>query len=157
MEKLNGKIAGFDRVRIVSCTHYAEWDFAKRLRQKYFFDPLSITDPYTWTFNHEEHAHLILYQGMEMIGYAHIQFWPDQRAALRIFVIDEAYRHQGYGSQFLQLIEQWLKNQGVCSLHDEARPDAVAFYRKNDYQEMPFNDPSGEPPSPHDIALGKKL
>lgn len=151
------KSANFDRIRIMKCTHYAEWDFAKKLRQKYFFDPLSMADPYTWTFDHQEHAHLILYQGVDMIGYAHIQFWPNQRAAFRIFVVDEPYRHQGLGSQFLQLCERWLKRQGIQSIHDEARPDAISFYRKNGYIDMPFDDPSGDPPSPHDIAVGKKL
>jgi GNAT superfamily N-acetyltransferase len=151
------KAANFNRIRIMRCTHYAEWDMAKKLRQKYFFDPLGITDPYTWTFDHKDHVHFVLYQGVEIIGYAHIQLWPDHRAALRIFVIDEAYRHHGFGSQFLQLCERWLKKQGIRSLHDEARPDAVKFYRKNGYAEMPFLDPSGEPPSPQDIAMGKKL
>lgn len=61
------------------------------------------------------------------------------------------------GSQFLQLCEQWLKTQGIKSLHDEARPDAVRFYRKNGYIEMPFNDPSGEPPSVYDLPMGKIL
>lgn len=151
------KAANFNRIRIMKCTHYAELNFARKLRQKYFFDPLSMADPYTWTFDHQEHAHLILYQGVEMLGYAHIQFWQSQRAALRIFVIDEPYRHQGFGSQFLELCEQWLKIQGIKSIHDEARPDALSFYRKNGYSDMPFDDPSGEPPSPHDISVGKKL
>jgi GNAT superfamily N-acetyltransferase len=102
----------------MKCTQYAEWDFARKLRQKYFFDPLSMTDPYTWTFDHQEHVHLILYQGVEMVGYAHIQFWQDQRAALRIFVINEPYRHQGFGSQFLKLCEEWLKRQGVNSISE---------------------------------------
>lgn len=144
-------------ILILNDSHVSEWDFAKKMRQKYFFDPLSISDPFTWTFDHKEHAHLILYRGDEMIGYAHIQFWPHQRAALRILVIDETYRHQGYGRQFLQLCEEWLKKQGISSLHDEARPDAVPFYRKNGYREMPFDDPSGESASLHDIAMGKKL
>jgi GrpB-like predicted nucleotidyltransferase (UPF0157 family) len=151
------KAANFNRTRITICTHYAEWDAAKKLRQKYFFDPLGITDPYTWTFDHEDHRHLIFYQGVEPIGYAHIQLWPNHRAALRIIVIDESHRQHGFGSQFLQFCERWLKKQGVITLHDEARPDAVKFYRKNGYSEMPFDDPSGEPPSPLDIAMGKKL
>lgn len=151
------KAANFNRMRILKCTHYAEWEAVKRLRNKYFFDPISIADPYTWTFDHPDHVHLVLYQGIEIIGYAHIQFWPDQRAALRIIVIDEQHRHHRLGSQFLQLCEQWLKKLGIKSLHDEARPSAISFYRKNGYTEMPFDDPSGEPPSPHDIAMGKKL
>lgn len=149
--------ANFNRIRIMKCTHYAEWEVAKQLRNKYFFDPLSIADPYTWTFDHPEHVHLVLYEGVEVIGYAHIQFWPEHRAALRIIVIDERYRQHGLESQFLQLCEQWLKRQGIKSLHDEARPNVVSFYRRNGFTEMPFEDPSGEPPSPHDIAMGKKL
>jgi len=39
----------------------------------------------------------------------------------------------------------------------EARPYAVKFYRKNEYVEMPFKDPWGEPPSLQDIAMEKKL
>lgn len=151
------KAANFKRIRMLRCTHYAEWEKAKALRDKYFFTPLKITDPYTWTFEHHHHVHFILYEGVEMIGYAHIQLWPDQRAALRIFVIDEPYRRHGFGSQFLKLCEQWLKKQGIRSLHDEARPDSVEFYRRNGYIEMPFEDPSGELPSPYDIAMGKRL
>jgi GrpB-like predicted nucleotidyltransferase (UPF0157 family)/GNAT superfamily N-acetyltransferase len=151
------RAANFNRIRIMKCTHYAEWKTAKRLRNKYFFDPLSISDPYTWTFDHPDHVHFILYQGVEIIGYAHIQFWPEHRAALRIIVIDEDYRQHGLGRQFLQLCEQWLKKQGIKSLHDEARPNIVSFYRKNGYTEMPFEDPSGEPPSSQDIAMGKNL
>lgn len=151
------KAANFNRIRIMKCTHYAEWEIAKQLRNKYFFDPLSISDPYTWTFDHPEHVHFILYQGVEIIGYAHIQFWPEHRAALRIIVVDEKYRQHGLGSQFLQLCEQWLKRQGIKSLHDEARPNVVSFYRRNGFTEMPFEDPSGEPPSIHDVAMGKNL
>lgn len=151
------KAAHFNRVRIMKCIHYAEWDAAKRFRQKYFFDLLSTADPYTWTFNHKEHTHLILYQGVEIVGYAHIQFWPDQRAALRIIVIHEAYRNCGLGSQFLHLCERWLKMQSIRSLHVEARLDIIKFYQKNGYTEMPFNDPSGAPTSSHDVPMGKIL
>ena len=89
------KAANFNRLRFMHCTHHAEWDMAKKLRQQYFFDPIGISDPYTWTFDHKDHVHFILYQGVEIIGYAHIQFWPGQRAALRIIVIDEDYRGEG--------------------------------------------------------------
>lgn len=148
------QLAGYSRLRMLKCAHPAEWDAVKNLRLRYFFGS---KDPYTWTFDHSEHAHLILVRGMEIAGYAHIQFWPDHRAALRIIVIDENFRNHGFGSQFLGFIEKWLKKQGIKSLHDESRPDAVKFYQNNGYIEMPFNDPSNAPPSPHDIALGKYL
>lgn len=146
-----------EQIRLVKCCLDNEWEFARKLRTKYFFEPLSIADPYTWTFTHKEHAHFILYQGDTMVGYAHIQLWPQHRAALRIIAIEEPYRNRGLGSQLLHLCEEWLKSQGIKSLHDEARPSSIPFYRKNGYREMPFNDPSGEPPSPYDLALGKVL
>lgn len=149
--------AKFDRIRMTRCAHHAEWEAAKRLRNTYFFDPLSIKDPYTWTFDHKEHSHFVLYKGVDVAGYAHVQLWPEHRAALRIIIIDEPYRNLGLGSQFLDLCERWLKKQGIRSLHDEARPSAVAFYCKNGYVEMPFDDPTGEPPSTQDIAMGKNL
>ncbi len=151
------KAAGFDRIRLMKCTHFAEWNAAKKLRQKYFFDLVPIVDPYTWTFDHIEHSHLILYQGVEIVGYAHIQFWPDQRAALRIFVIDEPYRHSGLGSRFLILCEQWLKRQGIKSIHVESRRSSHRFYLSHGYGEMPFNDPSGDATDPNDIAMAKFL
>ena len=102
--------AGFNKHRFVLCTHYSEWDAAKHLRNKYFFEPHNIEDPYTWTFNHPQHKHLVLYQGTEIIGYAHIQLWADERAAMRIIVIDEAKRNNHFGRKFLHLCEKWLKS-----------------------------------------------
>lgn len=159
LEKIRKSIMNKElaQIHLVKCSSNEEWEFARKLRLKYFFDPLGIKDPYTWTFDHKEHVHFILYQGEKMVGYAHLQLWPHLRAALRIIVIDENYQNHGLGSQFLHLCEQWAKNQGIKSLHDEARPTAIKFYRKNGYTEMPFNDPSGEPPSPHDLAMGKIL
>ncbi len=146
-----------NQAHLARCTSKAEWEFAKKLRMTYFFAPLSTQDPYTWTFDHEEYVHFTLYQGEAMVGYAHIQLWANHRASLRIIVIDKQFRNHGLGSHFLHLCEEWLKKQGVKSLHDEARPSAIQFYRNNGYIEMPFDDPSGEPPSPHDLAMGKML
>jgi GrpB-like predicted nucleotidyltransferase (UPF0157 family)/GNAT superfamily N-acetyltransferase len=151
------KMTHFNRIRMTRCAHYAEWEMANRLRDKYFFAPQAIADPYTWTFEHSDHAHLIFYTGVEMVGYAHIQFCADQKAIFRMIVNDEPYRRQGLGSQFLQLLEGWLKKQGVQTLYTQARLGVVEFYRKNGYVEMLFEDPEGEPHSPLDIAMGKKL
>jgi len=149
--------AGFNKHRFVLCTHHSEWNAAKYFRQKYFFAPHNIDDPYTWTFNHPQHKHLVLYQGAEIIGYAHIQLWPDKRAAIRIIVIDEAKRNNNFGGKFLALCERWLKCQGYKSIHAESTPTALAFYRKNGYIEMPFNDPDGYEGGVDDIAVGKQL
>jgi GrpB-like predicted nucleotidyltransferase (UPF0157 family)/GNAT superfamily N-acetyltransferase len=148
---------GFNRQRFVKCAHYAEMEKAKHFRQKYFFDKVPIDDPYIWTFNHPEHVHFILYQGTEIIAYAHVQLWPQKRAALRIIVIDTDKRNQGFGGQFLQLIEKWLKTQGYQTIHTESSPEALQFYKKYGYDTMPFNDPDNYPSDLSDIPIGKKL
>lgn len=151
------KQAGFQKLRMRICAHHAEWTASQHFRQKYFFDKVPIADPYTWTFDHPQHAHLIFYQGVDIIGYAHVQFWPDKRAALRIIVIDENQRRKGLGKQFLKYIEQWLKQKNYTSLHTESSPDAFAFYKAQGYIDMPFNDPDGYESDPKDLPLGKVL
>jgi GrpB-like predicted nucleotidyltransferase (UPF0157 family)/aminoglycoside phosphotransferase (APT) family kinase protein len=115
------RAAGFNRIRMLKCTHHSEWAAAKHFRDTYFFGPHGIEDPYTWTFTHEEHEHLVLYQGTEIVAYAHIQFWPDKRAAIRMIATDESKRHQSFGSVFLALIEKWLQRLGIKSIHAESR------------------------------------
>lgn len=149
--------AGFSRIRILKCSDETEWKAAQHFRDHYFFKPQSIEDPYTWTFHHEEHAHLIFYKGVEIIGYAHIQFWPEHKAALRMMVVDEKERNQGFGSQFLALIEQWLKASGIKSIHTESRQNSLKFYLKNGYTAMPFNDPENYESDPQDVSVGKAL
>jgi GrpB-like predicted nucleotidyltransferase (UPF0157 family) len=149
--------SGFNKHRFVLCTHTLEWQAAKHFRDTYFFGPYGIDDPYTWTFNHEEHAHLVLYQGTEIIAYAHIQFWPDKRTAIRIIATDENKRNQNSGSQFLALIEKWLKSLGIKSIHAESRQSSLRFYLKNGYTEMPFDDPESHESDPNDVPVGKML
>lgn len=144
-------------IKMLECQTEKQWDFAKKYRQKYFFDNVPIDDPYTWTFNHKEHLHFILYQDQDMIGYAHIQLWADHRAAIRIIVIDETKRNNSCGSQFLALMEHQLKAKGYKSIHAESRKESLSFYTKMGYTSMPFNDPDGYEVSEEDIPVGKTL
>lgn len=129
----------------------------KNFRNKYFFQPNNREDPYTWTFDHKDHKHFILYKGVEIVGYAHVQLWPEHRAAIRIIVIDETKRNQGLGKEFMFLIEKWLKLQGHKSVLTESSPAALGFYKRLNYVPMAFNDPDGYEGSPEDIAMGKML
>ncbi|MFN7709933.1 MAG: GNAT family N-acetyltransferase [Holosporales bacterium] len=151
------KKAGWFGLRFVKALTPREWQAAKHFRDTYFFGPHGIEDPYAWTFNHADHAHLVLYQGTEIIGYAHIQFWPDQRAAIRIIAVDENKQNQNAGSAFLGLMEKWLKSLGLKSIHAESRQSSLRFYLKNGYTSMAFDDPEGHASDPHDIPVGKKL
>jgi len=149
--------AGWFGLRFVKALTPREWAAAKHFRNTYFFSPHGIEDPYTWTFKHEEHAHLVLYQGTEIVAYAHIQFWPHKRAAIRIIATDENKRNQSFGSKFLTLIEKWLKSLGVKSIHAESRQTSLRFYLKNGYTGMPFDDPEGHKSDPNDVPVGKVL
>ena len=61
------------------------------------------------------------------------------------------------GSNFLRLIEKWLKSSGIKSIHAESRKESLGFYLKNGYAEMPFNDPDYYESDPSDIGVGKIL
>lgn len=144
-------------LHIQLCTTLQEKEAAKDFRQKHFFDERSFQDPYRWTFDHPDHSHFLLYRDEEIVGYIHIQHWPDHRAAIRIIVIDQKIRSLGLGKHLLASCEQTLKKQGVKVLHTESTPSAHLFYKKLGYIEMPFNDPEGLPTDPRDIAMGKNL
>ena len=148
---------GFDGMRVVQALTDREWQAVRLLRQKYFFDKVPMPDPYTWTFHHAGHVHLVLYKVNKIVGYAHIQLWPDKRSALRIIVIDELNRNSGIGSHFLKICERWLKEQGIKTLNIKSSPEAYPFYGKHAYSHMPFDDPDGYKGDARDIAIGKSL
>ena len=83
--------------------------------------------------------------------------WPDNRAALRIIVIDEKEQRKGYGKEFMLLIEKWLRLEGYKSIHTESSPAVLKFYQAINYIEMPFNDPDGYESNPNDTPMGKLL
>ena len=139
------------------CKTQEENKSAIEFRQKHFFDERGIQDPYVWTFGHENHHHFILQKGDDLIGYAHVQYWPHHRAALRIIVIDQKQQRKGYGSYLMQYCEQILKEKGIQSLHTEAHPTALKFYEHLGYSKMPFCDPEGHRSDEQDTPLGKKI
>lgn len=151
------KKTGFDGLRLVLALKDQEWNVACHFRQKCFFDRIAIKDPYTSTFKEKDHAHIILYKGTQIIGYANIQFWLDNKASLRIIVIEEQYRNQGLGSQFLKLCERWLKIQGIQAIQIDSFPSTLSFFIQYGYVEMPLNDPDNWIRDPQNISLGKLL
>ena len=64
-------------------------DYFREVLFKHFFDQRGFKDPYAWTLDERDHFHWLLSDGGKVIGYAHVQIWPEHRAALRIIVIDE--------------------------------------------------------------------
>lgn len=146
---------GFDGWRMVKALTDREWEAVRNLRQHWFLNPQE--DPYTWTFTHQDHVHFVFYKNGTIVGYAHLQLWPGQRAALRIIVIDERHRNKGLGRLFLRQCERWLATQGFKQLLTQSTPVAYPFYRAEGYKEMPFNDPEGYAGDSRDIEIGKDL
>lgn len=151
------KQACFNRIRFLKCTHYKEWEAVKHFRQHYFFDRVPIKDPYAWTFDHPDHQHMVLHEGVDILGYTHLQLWPHARAALRIMVIEDVKRKKGFGSQLLTLCEKCLKKKGYKTLYIKASPDVLAFYKKKGYVETLLNDPDGYECKAEDISVEKVL
>lgn len=149
--------AGWRRVRVVKAFTDQEWETIKRYRRTYFFDKFSTKDPYTWTFDDEEHVHFVAYKKANIIGYVHLQLWPKYRAVIRIFMIDENKQGQAFEDQFIALIEKWLKSQEYKNIYTDSPPEVLPFYKKHGYTKMPFNDPDTFKSSSEDISIGKLL
>ncbi|PFX11155.1 UPF0039 protein YybD, partial [Stylophora pistillata] len=112
-------------------------------------------DPYTWTFDHKDHKHFLAFKREGSVGYVHVQLWPEDRAAVRIIVIDEEQRKAGHGKALMDFLEHWLKEKSYKSLHTESSPAALKFYEKLGYISMPFNDPDGYKAGVDDVPMGK--
>lgn len=98
------KKTGFKGLRVVKALTPREWDAIGRFRE---------SDKYTGTFDQKENLCFVLYQGSEIIGYAHIQVSLEKRAILLTIFVDEPYRNQGVDEKFLAMCERWIKQQGL--------------------------------------------
>ncbi len=106
------KKTNFNRIRMLQCTHYSEWQSIKKLKNR--LDPshtlLDISqDP--------QYTYLVLYQGVEIIGYAHIQRDSDTQITMHTLLIDSHKQNQGFDKHFISLIEKWLQQQGYKNLY----------------------------------------
>jgi GNAT superfamily N-acetyltransferase len=143
------------QIRLVSSKK--EKQEALAFRQKHFFDQRGFPDPYAWTLEGKDHLHWLLYDNGKVIGYAQVQIWPNDRAALRLIIIDESVQGHGMGKYLMDFCEQALKQRSIKLLQTEASPNAYPFYQKLGYIEMPFNSPDGEPTHSNDRGMGKYL
>ncbi len=145
--------AGFSKMRMLQCNDRTEWATAKAFRKRYF----PADDPYACSFGHPDHAHCVWYQGVDIIGYAHIHFIPEDRAVLRMIGIDESHRNCGFGSHFLSQIEKWLSHRGIWNLLVQSQPLFLNFYLKNGYVQTSLEDLKKPEPDPMNICLQKNL
>jgi GrpB-like predicted nucleotidyltransferase (UPF0157 family)/N-acetylglutamate synthase-like GNAT family acetyltransferase len=135
------KEIGFDRLRVLRSATEDEWNAVKHLRQRTFSDELKMKDPNHWTFDHPEHEHFVLYHGVDIAGYAHIQLRPKNMSAiLHLIVIKGENRNRHFGAQFLAIIEEWLKVHDYRVLYAETLGKSAHFYKKHGYTMGPMDD-----------------
>lgn len=102
------KKTGFKRLRFLKCSHHDEWSAARKYRQHYFSKEEAAFDPYNFNVNDENDEHFVMYEGTEVIGYAHVQLCVDFRSAIRIMVIDQSKQDSFLELFFVTFIEKWL-------------------------------------------------
>jgi predicted nucleotidyltransferase/GNAT superfamily N-acetyltransferase len=157
LHSMNKEASKCASVRIVQVSNEKEWEAARRFRHVYFFGPAGIQDPYNDTLTHPSHRHFVLYQGTEIVGYAHVQFWPEQRVIIRIMAVDEHMRNQGLGQCLMQLLEAWLVEHGHCTICLDSRPTAVRFYEKCGFEPAAFKDHEGYESHTQDTQMQKQI
>lgn len=97
--------AGFNRHRIALCFHPIEKQTAIIWRQRLYTD----NDPYLNTFDQADHKHFILYQGTDMIGYAHLQLHNCSQASLQCVIIEPPDHNKVHERALLHFINKWLR------------------------------------------------
>lgn len=111
------KKARFNRLCMRFCVHDDERAAVLNFRKQYFTEKDTI-DPLVDPFNQQEHIHLVLYQGIHIIGYANIELTQHQKdlspkdALLRMMIIQESHRGKAFDKELLNLCEKWVRLQG---------------------------------------------
>jgi GNAT superfamily N-acetyltransferase len=135
--------------------HHEEWEAYHRIKEQQIFSPLKIAyDRNHPSFTADNHFHFVLCDGVEIVSIAHIEVLNDSAIALRSLVTDTPYQRKGFGKEMMAWVEKWAQHQGVKKIKMHARLSAEAFYRKQGYTEILFDDAYIQKDS---IDLGKKL
>jgi GrpB-like predicted nucleotidyltransferase (UPF0157 family) len=146
---------GFNRLRLLRCTHYNEWEAYHRIRQEQIFDPVNVSyDRNHPTLTAKNHFHFILIKGTQVVSVAHIEFLADSVAAYRSIATDAPFQRQGLATFMVNLLEKWIKSQGQSIIKAHAALKAESFYRKLGYDDIPFEDPCINDAY---VNLGKRL
>lgn len=123
------KKTGFNGLRVVKALTPREWDAVEYFRKQHFFGKVSSrddsSDMATLVFDQKNHIYFVLYQGVEIIGYAHIQLLVEQRAIINIIFIDAPYQNQDIDGKFLAICERWLKQHKFIVLRNSGLSDTI--------------------------------
>lgn len=146
--------AGWHGVRIVKALTENEWSVVKKFREQYFCANNHKHDSYIKLLDDPAHVHLVVLKKVAIIGYAHIQLYPDKTAVLRFIFINDDHRKQHFGSDLLIFIEKWLISLDFKILYSEICPDSSKFLNKYGFNDM---IPAKPDCNKNDLLIGKLL
>jgi len=101
------KKAGFKELRLVFATHNREWEAYRSIRGGagvYLQD--------------ETNYHFVLYNGVEVVAIAHVEFCLKADAVLRFIASEAAYKGQGFEERLIELLKKWAVLQGRKLIED---------------------------------------
>lgn len=102
------KDAGYKGLRVVKAAHHLEWQAVKRFREKYYMENYGQPeDLNAWTLKFMDHSHFILYEGMEIAGYAHLEIRPKGHVKEWMCVTHFDYIH--HHTWFQNFLDQWIE------------------------------------------------
>lgn len=102
------KQAGYKGLRFVKAAHHQEWEAVKRFRIDYNLqNGGDLEDKKAWSLNFADHHHFILYEGIEIAGYAHLELRPKGRVKEWIFILDPRYKT--HAPWFKEYLNQWIE------------------------------------------------
>lgn len=119
----------FDALIVNFCIHYAEWDAYHRIweSQLNFQEYLSK--------GLDNHFHLVLYRGTEIVAIAHVEFLGRDVVVLKGIATDKPHQRKGYGSWLVRFIEKWARTHNKQKINLFADVLSEEFFRKQGYRD----------------------
>jgi GNAT superfamily N-acetyltransferase len=77
----------------------------------------------------------------ELLGTLRVDFLDDETAALRLVAVEPRHQGRGIGRKMIAAAERFVSAAGCGRVVTNSAIDAVGFYSRLGYEEMPWDDP----------------
>jgi GNAT superfamily N-acetyltransferase len=92
----------------------------------------------------------------ELMGTLRVDFLDAETAVLRLVAVERSIRRRGIGRKMIAAAEQFILATGCGCVVTNAAVDAVGFYSRLGYEELPWDDPA-ERAGKSFVPMRKKL
>lgn len=103
---------GFNEIYLRFCTHYAEWEAYHKICKQHFASSSSDYNIELLTYSNPTDCHIVIYQGVNIIGAMHIDNAIDKISYLRYCYIDIQIDNTEIRYNLHKIIEYWTKMHG---------------------------------------------